>query len=216
MIAMRVHSSCTSLRMWELKRTVFPPLVQLLDDPLDLDPADRVEAGHRLVQQHQVGVVDERLGDAHPLQHPLGVLAQVRVGRSLEPDVAEELLDALSPATRLESEQAGAEPEELAAGEIVVEVRVLRQVAHVRHARHAQLDRAGAGPHEPERHLDRGRLAGAVGSEQSEHVVRTDLEVDASEDDDLLPAEADVDGLVKVADAQRALLCHAPPRLMAR
>ena len=58
-------------------------LVQALDDALDLDAADRVEPGHRLVEQHELRVVDERLGDADALQHALGVLAQVRVGGAL-------------------------------------------------------------------------------------------------------------------------------------
>ena len=104
-------------------------LVQVLDDALDLDAADRVEPGHRLVEQHELGVVDERLGDADALQHALGVLAQVRVGGALQTDVPEQGLDALAPAARVEAEQPRAEPEELAAGEVVVEVRVLRQVA---------------------------------------------------------------------------------------
>ena len=71
-------------------------LVQALDDALDLDAADGVEPGHRLVEQHELRVVDERLGDADPLQHAFGVLAEMRVGRGEQADVAQQLLDAAS------------------------------------------------------------------------------------------------------------------------
>ena len=83
MMAMREHSSCTSLRMCELNMHRLAALVQALDDALHLDAADRVEARHRLVEEHELGIVDQRLGDADALQHALGVLAQVHVGGGL-------------------------------------------------------------------------------------------------------------------------------------
>ena len=148
-------------------------LVQALDDALDLDAADRVEPGHRLVEQHELGVVDQRLGDADALQHALGVLAQVRVGGRLEADVAAAApRRARAARSRVEAEQAGAEAQELAPGEVVVEVRVLGQVADLSRARRRRARTVPERrPHQPERDLDGGRLAGAVGPEQPEDVA---------------------------------------------
>ncbi len=97
MMAMCEHSSCDVAEDVRVEQHRLAALVQALDDALHLDAADRVEPRHRLVEQHQLRVVDERLGDADALQHALGVLAQVRVRRRLEADVAEKLLDALAP-----------------------------------------------------------------------------------------------------------------------
>ena len=47
-------------------------------------------------------------------------------------------------------------------------------------------------------------LPAPLGPSSPNTSLACDLEVHALEDDDLLPAEADVDGLVKIADAQRA------------
>ena len=54
-----------------------PPLaLELEDEVADLLAPQRIEAGHRLVEHHQLGIAHQRLGDPHPLQHPLGELAQ--------------------------------------------------------------------------------------------------------------------------------------------
>ncbi len=148
-------------------------LVQALDDALDLDAADRVEPGHRLVEQHELGVVDERLGDADALQHALGVLAQVRVGGALQADVPEQGLDALAPAARVEAEQ----PARRSPGTRARRGsrRSTGSPAGSRRARRPATPSSTepeVGRIEPERDLDRGRLAGAVGAEQPEHVVR--------------------------------------------
>ena len=57
--------------------------------------AGRVEAVGRLVEQQQVGVVDERLGQLHPLLHAGGVAADLAVALLVEPDVAQRLGGAL-------------------------------------------------------------------------------------------------------------------------
>ncbi len=70
-------------------------LVEPLDDELHVDAAYGVEARHGLVEQHEFGIVDKRLGDADALQHALGVLAQVHPRRVLQAHVAQKLLDTL-------------------------------------------------------------------------------------------------------------------------
>ena len=52
-------------------------LLEREDQVLHLARADRVEAGRRLVEQDQVGVVDQRLGQADAAGHALGILAKL-------------------------------------------------------------------------------------------------------------------------------------------
>ena len=53
--------------------------------------AGRVEAVGRLVEQQQVGVVHQRLGQLDPLLHAGGVAADRAVALLVEPDVAQRL-----------------------------------------------------------------------------------------------------------------------------
>ena len=46
----------------------------------------------------------------------------------------------------------------------------------------AEPHRAGVGGHQPDHHVEAGRLAGAVGAEQADHLARLDVEGDAVHD----------------------------------
>ena len=79
-------------------------LAELADQLLDLGGADRVEARGRLVEQDQLGVVDQGLGQADPPLHALGVLAELAVlGARSEPDHVDQLADPLVPLGRARS-----------------------------------------------------------------------------------------------------------------
>ena len=47
------------------------------DQVPDLFAAHRVEPRHGLVQKDRLGIVDQGLGKPDPLEHPLGVLAEL-------------------------------------------------------------------------------------------------------------------------------------------
>ena len=64
--------------------------VQPHDEIADLLAADRVETAHRLVEEHDLRVVHQRLRDADALEHALRVGAQPRIGRVREPDPVEQ------------------------------------------------------------------------------------------------------------------------------
>ena len=49
-------------------------VAQVQDDVAHLAAADGIEARHRLVENHELGIVDERLREADALHHPLRVL----------------------------------------------------------------------------------------------------------------------------------------------
>ena len=60
------------------------------DERADVAAAERVEAGHRLVQNHEVWIVEDRLCDANALQHALGELAELRPPFTADADLIEQ------------------------------------------------------------------------------------------------------------------------------
>ena len=154
-------------------------------------PSRRIEAGGGLVEEHELGIVDEREGHAQALalaagQDPgLGVapLAQVerldqlggRAGVAVE--AAEQVEDLGDRELRIEGSGLEAHPDpwlELvrAAGDIDPE--------------HGDL--AAVGRPKALEDLDRRGLAGAVGSEETEDLAGGDVEVDAGDRLDLVIA----------------------------
>ena len=73
----------------------------LVDEPPqqleDLDHAERVDRGGRLVEDEQVGRLDEGVGDAEPLAHAARVGLDRVVGAIGEADLREDLVDRRSP-----------------------------------------------------------------------------------------------------------------------
>ena len=65
------HTAWTSERMWLLRITVWLP-AQSLDQVPDLDDLPGVQAHGGLVQDDDLGVAQQGLGDAHPLPVALG------------------------------------------------------------------------------------------------------------------------------------------------
>ncbi len=78
------------------------------------------------------------------------------------------------------------EAQELAGGQPIVEAEVFGQEADARAGRAVAQRPAqergltGGGGHQPEQHLDRGRLAGAVGAQEAEDLTTRDLQGEAA------------------------------------
>ncbi len=68
------------------------PPVQLADHVPQREPALRIEAGGRLVEEQHVGVVHDRPGDHQPLRHAARQLVHVRRGAVGEPELLEQLI----------------------------------------------------------------------------------------------------------------------------
>ncbi len=69
-----------------------PALVAQPQDQLpDVAAPQRIEARHGLVEEHELGVVDERLRDAHALQHALRELAQLQTPFGADAHLVEQL-----------------------------------------------------------------------------------------------------------------------------
>ena len=89
-MATRLQSVSASDRMCELKKTVRPCVAQPQDQRAHVAAAERVEARHRLVEEDDLGVVDQRLGEADALDHPLRELAQLQPPLGAEADLVQQ------------------------------------------------------------------------------------------------------------------------------
>ena len=132
----------------------------------------RVEVGERLVEQQQLGLVQHRPADRHPLHEAARERPQRLVGAVGEPDLREQRLGAAG----VDAVQARVEAEVLARGERAVEQRLVGEQADPPAHRPAVARQLGAEhAHAPGvRAQERGedaqqrRLAGAVGPEHRE------------------------------------------------
>ena len=102
-------------------------------DPVDQRqhgvPAGRVEAVGRLVEQQQVGVVHQRLGELDPLLHAGRVAADLPVALLVEPDVAQRLGGAFAGGRARQAADPAEVGDELGGGHVRRQAVVLRHVA---------------------------------------------------------------------------------------
>ena len=184
------------------------------DHPDGLAPPERVHARERLVEDQQLGIVDERLRQLDALAHALAVGADLLVGRLHQVDApsarprrvvglllreaveADQRRDPLEPGHPLvERVLLGAEPD------LEVELRV----APDRLAEH--LDRPLARLQLTGDQLHERRLAGAVRAEQAGD-ARRHVDADVVQADDLAVPLRDVLG----GDDRRAHVTTSTPR----
>ncbi|MCZ7686445.1 MAG: hypothetical protein M5U28_49885 [Sandaracinaceae bacterium] len=145
-------------------------LADLLDELADLDRLVRVEAAHRLVEDEDGRLVDQRLREADALLVALGELADGLRDHVLEADLLDHRQRAALRRLALEAPHRGDPLEVLEHEHLPVERRALRQVAD--RAAHPErvlpdvaavdLRRPGARGDEAGQDAHRGRLAGPV------------------------------------------------------
>ena len=90
---------------------------------------ERIEAGHRLVEDDELGIVDERLGDAHALKHALRELPQLEPAFAADADLVEQTARAGATIAARVAEEPREIRQQFLGSQVVVEVRILRQVA---------------------------------------------------------------------------------------
>ena len=164
------------------KNTVSSLLLQIQNDVAHFAPSDRIEPRHRLIEKHHLRIVQNRLRDARALQHAFREFSQLHVARRRQAHALEESLHALAPFRGRVSRKSRVIIEQLARGQVIVEIRLLRQIAdlavhaHVvdRPAAHAR--RARGREDQPHQQLQRRRFSGAVGPEKSENFALLDLQ----------------------------------------
>ena len=134
----------------------------------------RIEPRHRLVEKDHLGLVQQRLGQAHALRHPLGVLAQPQPPLRAQSHVVQHARHArghLGPAQAKQPREVG---QQLLRREVIVKVRVLGQEADAvfdggvadRSAEDA--GRARRGVEQLHQQLQRRALAGPVRTKETE------------------------------------------------
>ena len=146
------------------------------DEAEHLVAARGVEPVRRLVEEDELGVVDERLRELDALLHARGVAADRAVALLVEPDVAQRVRGALAGDVRGQAGHARHVDEELRGRDVEGEALALGHVAHdladleaVREAVEAEdARRPRGGRHEPKEDLDERGLARAVRADEAD------------------------------------------------
>src|SRR4051812_35902354 len=167
-------------------------LVDLLDQLAQERGANRVEAGVRLVEEHDLGVEHERASEARPLAHAAGQLVRHLLAGAAEADLLETAVDdvrdlVLALVGVLAKRERDVVPQVHRAEQRTVleqDAELLAHleqlvVGHVRHGlavhEHVALVRVEQADHV----LDADRLAGARGAEDHRDLVVGEAEVEA-------------------------------------
>ena len=164
-----------------------PSPIERADDLPHLVARARVEAGGRLVEEHQPRGDDDARGDVEPAPHAAGVVLDLAAGGVGDAERVEQLVGAVLRRPARVAEQPRHQDQVLAAGEVLVDGGELPgeadEAAHrvglgddvvPEHAR-----AAAVGDQQRGEHLDRGGLAGAVGAEHAVDGAAGHGEVDA-------------------------------------
>ena len=99
------------------------------DEAANFAAAEGIEAGHRLVENHELGIVHERLCDSHALQHPFRELAQLEPPLRRDADLVEESRGARAGFRGAVPKQRCEVGQELLGRQMVVEIRIFRKVS---------------------------------------------------------------------------------------
>jgi hypothetical protein len=148
---------------------------------------ERIETRHRLVEDHELGIVDERLRDADALEHPLREFPELQLPLRADAHFVEQPARADAAIGAAIAEEAGEVREQLLGSQVVVEERVFRKVTDAlldadvadRPAEHLRAARRRK--HQLHQQLQRRRLARAVRPEKPEHLAGLDVEREAAE-----------------------------------
>ena len=162
----------------------------------DVTPSGGVEGARGLVQDQDVGFVDEGLRQAQPLAHPAGVSTDAAFGRGSQHGLLEGLVDSGLEVLTLNAEQSPDKLEELASGHPVVKPGVLVEMAYSPSEREAAvLDVVAEDEGLPSggcvkggQQADRRRLPGSVGTQEAEDGAGGHLKGEAVEGDEIAEA----------------------------
>ena len=163
----------------------------------------RVESDSRLVEEQHVGRMNQAARDFEPAAHPARVSRDQIVGALGQPDHVQQAMSAFAALAARQAEELAVDIDVLPSGEIEIRGERLRDDADIL-AHLARMTRdveagderlAAARRYQRREHPHHGRLAGAVGAEQSEDLAATDLEVDLVDGGESAEALSQVFGL---------------------
>jgi hypothetical protein len=164
------------------------PLVSQAQNQLaHVAASERIEAGHRLVEEDHLRIIDERLCKADALDHPLGELPQLKPPLGAHAHLVQQARDSLAPLGSAIAEKSREVGEQLLGGQVVVKVRVLGQETNPaldadvtdRPAQNGGV--AGGREHELHQQLEGRGLPRSVRPQKPEDPAGLDLERDLVE-----------------------------------
>ena len=175
--AARSQICSTSPRRCEFRKTAHPRSRRCADDRSGVGTADGIECRRRLIEDHQLGVAEQRDAEAETLLHSFGERLHLGVGVAGEPDGRQRPGDLRRPFGAGDSGEPAVQAEHLGGAQPALVAEELGQIAHAaaglavarRTAEHPRLAAGRAA--ESEEQLHRGGLAAAVRSEESEHLA---------------------------------------------
>ncbi len=180
-----------------------PAAEQVVENLPELSARDGVDPGGRLVEQQQLGLVNERAAQMQLLLHAARELRRATFAEGREAAPRQKLRLARLARTGRHAVEVGEEVQVLGDREGSVESEALRDVADARaqtlrfpgHVAPEHRGAAARGFQQRGQDLQQGRLAGAVGADEAEHLAWTYLEVDAVDGDELPEASGELTGL---------------------
>jgi hypothetical protein len=187
-----------------------PISLELLEDVAHEDDVDRIKPRHRLVEDHDLGIVEQGADELHLLLVPLGELLEL--AGPLVPEV-----EALEPRLGAHPGHGGPLPLDLGQEKeliqnthLAVQAALLWEVAdpvayggRVRGAQ--QLDDPGVGQEDPVDHAQRCRLPRTVAAEQARDRAARDRERQSVHRADL------TEGLGHLSHPENGVSTHASP-----
>jgi hypothetical protein len=180
--------------MWLLRKIVSLPF-EFDEKAADLAAGDGIEPVGRLIHNQQVGVVEQRLRQAQPLQHPLGKRPHAVPGPRRNPHHLQERHSPRANLTHGNAAELAVELQRRQAGQMSRDAEILGQIADplsaaaVPGGKIEQRRLAGRPADDAQEDLDERCLAGAVGAQETENLAAADLESDVLER--LLPLAED-------------------------
>ena len=165
-----------------------------------------IESGGRLVQNHQVRFVQQRLRQADALQHSLGELAHLLATVVAEPDELEQRIPTMRSrerAPRGHAVKPSVHAEQFFSAKPIVEAEVFGEEAdaapdlNVADWRTEYISRSGSRRYQTQQHLHRRAFAGAVRSKKTKDLAAANFQRQAFDRDLLaedLAQAASLDG----------------------
>lgn len=165
----------------------FALIAEVGQDVADVAAADGVDAIGGFVEEDEVGVVDEGLGEADALHHAFGVGANFAISIGGHADGIEKFARAALAGFAIDAGESGKEFQSLAAGQVAGEAVVFGEVADVAEGGFVadgviEEGAFGAGGADDGHHdFDESGFARAVGAEEAEDFAAADAHFDAAE-----------------------------------
>ncbi len=171
-----------------IEKECFPSFFQVTHEVLYHLASDRIEPTHRLIEKYELRVMQYRLREADPLEHPFRICIQTFFASMSESDLFEDNIFSLLERFPMESIECTIEVEEFISREVFVEVGILGHESdpfphgNIIDRTSEELHVSEGRLHDTEDTLHGRRLPGTIWAEKSEYFPLSESEVDIIEE----------------------------------